>query len=80
MCGGKTTLIVLFRLLNKILVQFKEHPAESEMGENVMMPALVCFDHKSFTFSELTLQTLIYPVQFLCDKDPFLKYSHIYNT
>ena len=30
---------------------------------------------KCFAFSELTLQMLVYPFQFLCDKDPFLKYS-----
>ena len=34
--------------------------------------------HKYFAFSELTLQTLIYPFQFLRDKDPFLKYGHLY--
>ena len=35
---------------------------------------------KMLPFSELTLQTLIhvYPFQFLRDKDPLLRYSHIF--
>ena len=36
------------------------------------------FLHKCFALSELTLQTLVYPFQFLRDKDHFLKYGHIY--
>ena len=37
---------------------------------------------KCFEFSALTFQTLLYPFQFLHDKDPFLRdgHAHVYKN
>ena len=57
---------------------------ESKLGVEVQKDWQVHFSknldlHKSFTFSELTLQMLVYPFKFLSDKDRFLRYGHKYS-